>query len=241
MKPHSTLFAAVAAVVALSGCGSAGESTTSTAPASKRIDATGATRLDIAEGFDVRVSHGSPDAVTVSYDKDLADLLDVRLDGTTLRIHLRPRAFQRSPGTLRADVTINRLDEIRAAGASTVAVTGAVSDLPVRLTVAGSSRLAAELAVERADATVSGSSRLQLTGRADTLAATGSGASWLTLDNLRVHDLDISLSGASRGTVQADRTIAAEVSGASHLTCRGTPRFTKRISSGASTIESVAG
>jgi hypothetical protein len=240
MKPQSTispLLAVVAIVLALGGCGIAGGRAASAATASTRIDAAGASRLDVADGFDVRVSLGGPNAVTVRYDQDLADLLDVRLDGTTLRIHLRPPGFHRTPGTLRADVTINRLEEIRAAGASTVAVTGAVSDAPVRLTVAGNSRLAAELALDRADATVSGSSRLQLTGTADTLTANASGASSLTLGDLHVHHLDINLSGASRGSVQVDRTIAADVTGASHLTYKGTPQFTKRVSAGASTIQ----
>jgi hypothetical protein len=50
-----------------------------------------------------------------------------------------------------------------------------------------------------------------------------SGASTLGLAGLAVGDLGIQLSGASRADVQADGTIAAQVSGASRLTYRGTP------------------
>jgi hypothetical protein len=49
--------------------------------------------------------------------------------------------------------------------------------------------------------------------------------------------LDITLSGASRGNVRVDRAIAAQVSGASTLTYTGTPQFTKRDTSGASSIQ----
>ena len=49
--------------------------------------------------------------------------------------------------------------------------------------------------------------------------------------------LDIRLSGASHAKVQADQTIAAQLSGASGLTYKGTPRFTKQDTTGASTIQ----
>jgi hypothetical protein len=73
----------LAAALVVSGCGSVGVGrTASGTTASRRIDATGVTRLDVAYGSDVRVRLGQPEAVTVTYDDNLADLLDVRVDGT---------------------------------------------------------------------------------------------------------------------------------------------------------------
>ena len=149
------------------------------------------TRLDVASGFDVWVNLGQPEAVTVTYDDNLADLLDVRVDR-------------------------------------------------LRLLVSGSSRVAAaDLAVDRAEATVSGSSRLELTGTANALNAQGSGASNLELADLQLRDLDIKLSGASHGSVNVTGTITAQVSGASKLTYTGTPQFTKRDTSGGSSIQAA--
>lgn len=228
----------LAAALVVSGCGSVGVGrTASGTTASRRIDATGVTRLDVAYGSDVRVRLGQPEAVTVTYDDNLADLLDVRVDGTTLRIQLRPNASIANRPTLRAEVTVSRLERIQAAGASTVTVSSTIPDSGLRLLISGSSRVAADLALDQAEATVSGSSRLHLTGRARTLSAAGSGASNLELASLRVQDLTIALSGASHGSVQVDRTIAAQVSGASKLTYAGTARFTKRDTSGASSIQ----
>jgi hypothetical protein len=63
-----------AAVLAVSGCGTGGVGrTASGTTAHRRIDATGVTRLDVAYGFDVRVHLGQPEAVTVTYDDNLAD------------------------------------------------------------------------------------------------------------------------------------------------------------------------
>ncbi len=194
------------------------------------------TRLDVAYGFDVRVRLGQPEVVTVTYDDNLADVLDVRVDGRTLRVQLTPDAGIENRPTLPAEVTVSRLEEVRAAGASTVTV-DKVPTSGLRLLVSGSSRVDADLALDQAEATVSGSSRLRLTGRVNTLRAAGSGASNLELADLHLQDLDITLSGASHGSVKVERTVAAQVSGASKLTYTGTPQFTKRDTSGASAIQ----
>jgi hypothetical protein len=224
--------------LAPSGCGRLGPGRDpSGVTASTRLDAAGVSRLDVAYGFDVRVRLGRPEAVTVTYDDNLADLLRVRVEGGTLRLQLQPDSNLDGRPTLRAEVTLSRLQEIRAAGASTVTVDGQLPGSELRLLVSGSSRVAADLALDRVDATVSGSSRVQLTGTANALSVQGSGASRLELAGLHLQTLDIMLSGASRGDVQVDRTIAAQVSGASTLTYTGTPQFTRRDTSGASTIQ----
>jgi hypothetical protein len=237
---RASLLILLTAALAVSGCGTLGAGRNpSGTTASRRIDAAGVTRLDVAYGFDVRVRLGQPEAVTVTYDDNLADLLDVGVDGRTLRIQLKPQSNIQNRPTLRAEVTMSRLEELRAAGASTVTVTGRIPDSGLRLLVSGSSRVAADLALDQADATVSGSSRLELTGTANTLSAQGSGASRLELADLHLQDLNIRLSGASRASVQVDRTITAQVSGASNLTYKGTPQFRNRDTSGGSSIQAA--
>jgi hypothetical protein len=237
---RTSLVILLAAALAVSGCGSLGPGRTpSGTTATSRIDAAGVTRLDVAYGFDVRVSLGQPEAVTVTYDDNLADLLDVRVDGRTLRIQLKPNSNIDHRPTLRAEVTMARVEELRAAGASTATVASKLPGARLRLLVSGSSRVAADLAVDRAEATVSGSSRLELTGTANALSAQGSGASNLELADLRLRDLDIQLSGASHGSVKVTGTIAAQVSGASKLTYAGTPQFTKRDTSGGYSIQAA--
>jgi Putative auto-transporter adhesin, head GIN domain len=121
---RASLLVLLAGALAVSGCGSLGPGRApSGTTATKRIDAAGVARLDVASGFDVRVSLGQPEVVTVTYDDHLADLLDVRVDGRTLRIQLQPNGnLDHHRPTLRAEVTMARLEELRAAGASTVTV-----------------------------------------------------------------------------------------------------------------------
>jgi Putative auto-transporter adhesin, head GIN domain len=112
-------------------------------------------------------------------------------------------------------------------------------DQGLRLQLSGGSRVTADLGLDRADTTVSGGSHLQLTGAAEGLEADATGASDLELTGLSLQHLTVRLSGASHAKVQADQTIAAQVSGASSLTYLGTPRFTKRDASANSTIRSA--
>jgi hypothetical protein len=195
------------------------------------------TRLDVGSAFVVHVALGQPESATVTYDDSLADLLDVGVDGPTLRLQLKPQADVEDRATLRAEVRVRRLDQVRPSGASTVEVTGTLQDPGLRLEESGSSTVTAEVGLDRVQATLTGASRLRLTGQASTLTVAGSGSSELELGRLRAHDLDVQLSGASHADVQVDQTIAARLSGASHLTYTGTPSFTRRETSGASSIE----
>lgn len=234
---RAVLLVMVATTLALTGCGSVDLGRTASGKtASQRLDVAGVTRLDVGSTFAVHVTLGQPEAATVTYDDNLADLLDVGVHGGTLHVRLKPHSIVSGHPTLRAEVTLRGLEGISAGGASTVDVANALQRSALRLTVSGSSRVTANLDLDQADATVSGASRLKLTGIAGTLRVDGSGASVLELAGLRLHDLDIQLSGASNADVQVDRAISAQLSGASHLTYQGTPQLTKLETSGASTI-----
>jgi Putative auto-transporter adhesin, head GIN domain len=227
----------LAAALAAGGCGVGGEGRAAGGTASRRVDVTGATRLAVDSGFDVRVSIGQAEAAVVRYDERIADRIDVGVVGGTLRVRLKPNDDIEDWPDPRAEVTLRRLEAVQAARGSTVTVASKVQGPGLRLELSGSSRVAADLGVDRAEGTVSGASRLELTGTAGALEVNGSGASNLALAGLAVDDLDVQLSGASRADVRTDGTIAAQLSGASSLTYRGTPDFTRRDTSGASTIQ----
>ena len=93
--------------------------------------------------------------------------------------------------------------------------------------------------MDEVDLSLSGASNAELSGSASRLLVSGSGASRLDSLQLQASDLVIELSGASEATVSVTGTISAVVSGASNLRYEGSPNFTKKDLSGASTIESI--
>jgi hypothetical protein len=224
----------------LAGCGALGGVDPSGKVTSRRVPATGATRLEVESAFNVKVTTGADTAAAViSYDDNLADRLDVGVDGATLRIGLKDGKSIGPGATLRAEVTLGRLEAVSASGSSNVGVTGTLVGATLRTEMSGSSHLTGVVELEGLQATVSGASELELTGSASTANLDASGASRLALDGLQVREADVRLSGGSRAEVDATATIAAEASGGSRLTYRGSPRFTRREASGGASIEAA--
>ncbi|HWJ52178.1 MAG TPA: DUF2807 domain-containing protein, partial [Propionibacteriaceae bacterium] len=130
------LFVVCVAALTLAGCGSVGPGRSASGKTgSKQLNTAGVTRLEVGSAFDVRVTLGQPETATVTYDK-LADLLDVGVDSGTLRIQLKPHATVRNRPTLRAAVTVARLEGIQAAGAS-VTVSGRLQASGLRVEISG--------------------------------------------------------------------------------------------------------
>ena len=95
------LLVVCVAALTLAGCGSIGPGRSASGKtASKQLNTAGVTRLEVGSAFDVRVTLGQPETATVTYDDNLADLLDALLARATRRAQRRrktaPMAIQSS-------------------------------------------------------------------------------------------------------------------------------------------------
>ncbi len=106
----------------------------------------------------------------------------------------------------------------------------------VSFEVSGDAGVSGDLSAEVLSAVVSGAARIGVAGtvRAATLEA--SGASNLELGDLIVRDMDVNLSGGSRGTVVVTDTLDADVSGGSLLKYSGSPALGEVTTSGGGRI-----
>jgi hypothetical protein len=102
--------------------------------------------------------------------------------------------------------------------------------------VSGASRVNGRLLMRNGDLDVSGASQVNLRGSAGILKIEGSGASNLNLDGFPMADLDLSLSGASRGSVDISGRLDLDISGASTLYYAGSPKLGRVEVTGASTL-----
>jgi hypothetical protein len=202
---------------------------------SKEIPVSSFSGLEVANTFDVTVSLGEQEKLTLRVDDNLVDHVDVGVSGGTLRIGLKPGTSVRR-ATLQASVTTKGLSDIGLSGASNVRVSGELTGRALELTASGASRFDGTARVDEATVGLTGASRMKLAGSAGRLTVEGNGASDLDAPQLQVRDLDITLSGASKTTVSVSDTVAAELSGASSLRYRGSPRFTRQQTSGGSSV-----
>jgi hypothetical protein len=220
------------AAVACSRIGGSGRIVT------KAIPVSSFSNLQVGSSFEVNVSFGDQEALTLHIDDNLTDHVDAGVSGGSLHIGLKPRTSVHDV-TLKADVTARSLTSIELSGASRVHLSSEFSGRSVELTASGASRVDGSLRMDEVDLSLSGASNATLSGNVARLVVSGSGASRLEALELQSTDLEISLSGASEASVSVSGTISAEVSGASNLRYKGSPRFTKKEISGASGIESV--
>lgn len=102
--------------------------------------------------------------------------------------------------------------------------------------VSGASRVNGVLVMRNGDLEASGASQINLRGSAGILQIGGSGASNLNLDGFPMTDLDLSLSGASRSSVEVSGRIDLDISGASTLYYSGSPKLGRVEVTGASTL-----
>jgi len=201
----------------------------------KSVPVSSFSKIEVGDAFDVNVTMGDPEQVTLRVDDNLADRLDVGISSETLHLGLKPRTSVRS-ATLHADVTVRRLSDIDVSGAGQVHLSGDLSGQKVDLTVSGAGGLDGTVHVDEVSVELSGASNVKLSGTAGRLVVKESGASDLEGDQLQAGDLVINLSGASSAAVSVTDTISAGLSGASSLRYRGTSQFIRREVSGGSSI-----
>jgi hypothetical protein len=204
----------------------------------RRIDVPSFSRLQVSDSFTVDVSVGDVEEVTVRVDDNLVGLLDIGVSGGTLRIGVES-GTDVLDATMEADVTVSSLDELRAAGASSVRLTDPLAGDTFGVSISGSSRLTGAIDIEECTIDLSGSSIADPSGTARGLEARVSGASQLDAPELTVDDLTIDLSGASLANVDATGTLSAGASGASTLRYAGSPVVERSDVSGSSSIEPV--
>jgi len=223
------LFLAVGCNKSVSGSGNV---TSTPVP----VPASGFSGLEVSNAFDVTVSFGDEESVTLRVDDNVGGHLDVGVSEGTLHLGLESGTSVRD-ATLHADVTARSLSRIDVSGASAVHLSDALTVTKVEAVVSGAGRLDGTASIDVANVELSGASNARLAGSAQRLQVKESGASKLDAEQLQVSDLIIDLSGSSTAAVSVTDMVSAGVSGASSLRYRGSPTFTRREVSGGSSIE----
>lgn len=226
---------------------------------SRSYDLTGFTRVEVGSTFEVEIVQADTWSITVEAQEKLFDNLNVSKTGDTLEVNLKwgwgswmsSWGFKRA----RARITMPELEALTLSGASAGTATGFrssrdaeinvsgassleidIAAAAVRVEVSGASHINGSLQADELRAGISGASRLTLSGAAADLTVEASGASTAALEELEAKQVDIELSGASRGTVSVRDSLKLNLSGASSLTYTGDPSLESINISGSSTI-----
>jgi len=227
----------------------------------EEMDFSGFMSVNAGSAFEVEITRSDSFSVIIRAEESLFDYVEVTKSGSELKIYLNPRHiftdFTIGEKTLKAEITMPAIDELRLSGASRGTITGFKSRNDFTIDISGASRLEivdcefgnADIEVSGASEVsgnittgdiefeVSGASSAKLSGTADEIVLDVSGASKADMTDFPVQDADIELSGASEATLNVKRRLDIELSGASRLYFYGNPDIGKQDVSGASTIK----
>ena len=213
------------------------------------------TKLDISSAFEFEIVQSGSYSVSITADDNLFEHIQVSKEGETLRIGLKTLTSL-GPVTMKTVITMPQLRGMDISGASKgsvsnfnstenldIEVSGAsslelveISAGDVEFDVSGASKATGDITASIVDFDVSGASTVQLEGSASDIVADVSGASRMKLAGFTVNNADVSLSGASNGTVNLSGKLDANLSGASKLEYIGEPTMGAINTSGASTL-----
>jgi hypothetical protein len=214
------------------------------------------TIVDIGSAFEAEITQSNSYSIKITADENIMEHIQVSKTGETLSISIKPGILIQAV-TLKADITMPELHELRFSGATHGIATGFSSPHNLTLTLSGASSLDPDISAGHAEISLSGASNLkgtltasgdakliisgastvELTGSAEDLEiGEGAGASHLDLSTFPVTNANVNLSGGSSATIKLDGRLDADISGASHLYYIGEPTMGNIVTSGGSTV-----
>ncbi len=193
-------------------------------------------RVRVDGGFDVRITTGRSPRATISGDAAALDLVDLRVDGTTLHVHRLSDTSRTPRGTQPVVVTLAAPTLVSASliGGGRLAVTG-MRTMRADLSVAGTGTIAVEgLAAEQANASLVGTGRITLAGRATHARLLTNGPGTIDASALAADDVTVRLDGPGETTAQARYTATVSSTGLGRVTVAGKPKCTVQPPAGGS-------
>lgn len=192
-------------------------------------------RVEVSSAFEFEISRSSSYSIIVTADDNVIEKVRVTKEGDILKIYLETTPRLGSL-TLKAIVTMPYLHGLAISGACRGTISEFSSADDIDITVSGASKINGNITAGHTDFKVSGASIVQLQGSATNIVADVSGSSIFNLGDFIVNNANVTLSGASLGTVNLNGRLDADLSGASKLSYIGEPIMGDINTSGASTL-----
>lgn len=198
---------------------------------------TGFDRVSAKHSFEVSISQGEDYKVVISVDDNIVEHLDVRKDGSTLKIGLElNRFYSIINATMRAEVVMPELSAVELLGASSAAITGFASSNDFEANLE-SGTLRGDIEAGDTNFDLSGSSDVSISGSGGDLKIDSSGSSVVDLSDFHAENADLNLSGSSTVTVNVSGTLDVSSSGSSNVYYLGNPTIGQISVSGSSSVE----
>ncbi len=256
MKKMILLVAVMAAMVMVfTGCNGVLGVTGSGDLVTKEIDVDAVETITAGNSFDVEVIYGDVPSVTVKYDDNLEEYLDVYERNGNLHIGLKDNKLYNRV-KVSAVVVTNQLERIDGSGATSFDIDndmkytdnfslelsgsskfdGNITSDKVKFDLSGNSEAKGSLETDRLTIGLSGASDIRFDGTGNDVYVNISGSSQVDFKNFEANTLDVEASGSSSLDMKVADELSANASGASDITVYGDPDVRRSETSGSSDI-----
>jgi hypothetical protein len=172
----------------------------------KSYNLTGFQGIEVSGGFDVILTQGSTEGVTLTAQENLFDHIIVEVQQGTLKIYTENDIMATRP--LKARITFNSIDHLRVSGGGDVTCTTPVEVPGLDIVLSGGGDISAVIHTGELECHISGGGNATLDG------------------NIKGYNLDLSGGGDITSAIKAE-TISCQISGGGDLTLRNTGKATE--------------
>jgi hypothetical protein len=171
-------------------------------------------KIEISGAYDVKVEIGDESKVFISAEDNLLPLIKTVVKGNRLEIYSKKNLKPREDIYIK--VTTKELTALESSGASNIR--------------------AKDIDTDKFYAELSGAGTIRLSGVTQDLKIVMSGAGTIDAKSFIADDVKVSISGACSGTVHANESLLAEVSGVGSIDYYGDPKDVSTDVSGVGSI-----
>lgn len=190
-------------------------------------------------GYNVSVEKSNQFSVEITYDDNIADYLNISVNGDELNLSLNDDYKYRNT-SLSAKIKMPDISSVSGAGSSKYNfVEGFKFDHNFEAKLSGNSTLSGYIETGDIDLYLNGNSNLNIKGSGKNLAAKLSGESTVNLFEFPITDSKIDMSGSSNIKINTDGRITVDGSGNSNLDFKGNGRIETQKLSGESKANKI--
>lgn len=181
------------------------------------IDVSTFERVSTTANFDVKISPGTSESVSITVDDNLVDKVEVTVTDGVLRFGLKPGVSVRK-AKLIGSVTVPALAGASAKGSSAITVVGFTGDVLDLAAEDASKTTVTNLAAQQVNITASGAGLIKAAGSAGQVRIKNSGVSVVEAKLTGVGDVEVNANGASKTTLTSAKTVSGQLGGVGILT-----------------------
>lgn len=198
----------------------------------------GFSEVAVGGPFEVEITPNADFGLIIEADENLLNYIHVDKEGDRLKVKVRNGVNLRSKKGIKLRIALPELTAVSFAGSGNMKVNGVVqTNDKLKIDIAGSGNVTAEVDCPEVDADITGSGTIQLTGRTRSVDLSIAGSGDYKAEQLLSENTKVSVAGSGSAWVYASAVLEASIAGSGDVYYRGNPADVKRNIAGSGEVQ----